>query len=916
MKNKKTLYLVDVSAIVFRAFYALPPMQNKEGQSTNALFGFLKVVLKLLKTQNPTSLVFCFDTPHPSFRKKIYPEYKANRQELDPDLAEQLPFVEGLTKALGIGVAAQKGFEADDVIGSLAKQGEKKGYSVIIVSGDKDFAQLINKNVCMYDIHRELTYDCKRVLEKWGVQPRQMIDYLALVGDSSDNIPGVRGIGPKGASKLLLEFKTLENIYTNVDKIVSVAIKKKILEAKKMAFLSQTLARIEVKMDLVPPEKDWQLKSINKKDFKFYTDKFAFKNTYASFIDWQSAEPKGEFEEKNVLSPGGEQGFKLVNKKSSVPKSASNASSGAIVDKQFLSFTKSSLKDSSVKKELKKIVLPAKLKKISLKELKSILPPYEKAWVFCYESSVFIFFGKLFLEIPFISDLKDQLGFTAETAYSLSDIGSVLEGKKIGFKSYDIKNLWKQFGFKKAGIAIWDNQLATHVSTSNNIKSWEDLCFKYLEKDISQKKDSVNTVSVFDILKLHLECEILFSHFLKLSQTENIFSQVELPLISVLYDMENRGILIDQKFLLKQEVELNKAINELTKNIYAEADEEFNIASPKQLGVVLFEKLSLPVGKKTKTAYSTASAVLESLKEHKIINYILEFRELSKLQSTYVTGLLKRLDNQSYLHTQFNQSVTSTGRLSSSNPNLQNIPIKTPRGRLLRKAFIARHGYEFIAADYSQIELRILAHLSEDKNLCKAFINNEDVHSFTASQIFNISLSEVSLEQRRKAKAVNFGISYGQGVFGLSESLGVSRTEASSIIKNYHSRFPLVQEYMESIKEQAHKDYYVKTLLGRKRYLPDLLSSRISVQKFGERAAINAPMQGTASDLIKLSMAEVANNLEAFLLLQVHDELIIESLVENREDNILELKNIMESVIKLRVPLQVHISHGLNWMEC
>ncbi|MBE8221178.1 MAG: DNA polymerase I [Bdellovibrionales bacterium] len=917
MKNKKTLYLVDVSAIVFRSFYALPPMQNKEGQATNALFGFLKVVLKLLKTKNPDSIVFCFDTPHPSFRKKIYPEYKANRQELDPDLAEQLPFVEGLTKSLGICVAAKKGFEADDVIGSLAKLGEKKSYSVVIVSGDKDFAQLINKNICMYDIHREITYDNKLVFEKWGVNPEQMIDYLALVGDSSDNIPGVRGIGPKGASKLLSEFKTLKNIYTNINKVSSDNIKNKLLDAKKLAFLSQTLASIELKMDSIPAEKEWGLQSINEKDFKSYTDKFAFKNTYSSFIDWQSQDNKDNFEEKSVLSPGGEQGFKLIDKKSKKTKTLSKKEqSSPTVDQQFLAFSKSSLKDSDIKNELKKISLPTKIKKVSLKELKDILPPYEKAWVFCHESNLFIFFGKLFLKIPFSSADSGQLDFTLEASDSLFDIGSVLEDKKIGFKSYDIKNLWRQLGFKKAGIAIWDNQLAAHVSTSNNIKSWESLCFKYLEQDISPKKDSDTKTSAFDILKLHLECKILFSHFLKLSNTESIFSTIELPLISVLYDMENRGILIDKKFLLKQETELNKGISELTKNIYKEAGEEFNIASPKQLGVILFEKLSLPVGKKTKTLYSTASTVLESLKKHKIIKYILEFRELSKLQSTYVTGLIKRLDNKSYLHTQFNQSVTSTGRLSSSNPNLQNIPIKTTRGKLLRKAFVARSGYEFIAADYSQIELRILAHLSEDKNLCKAFNNNEDVHSFTASQIFNTPLKKVNLEQRRTAKTVNFGISYGQGVFGLSDSLGVSRTEASSIIKNYHSKFPLVQEYMESVKEQAHKNYYVQTLLGRKRYLPDLLSSKVSIQKFGERAAINAPMQGTASDLIKLSMKKVANNLEAFLLLQVHDELIIESLVENREDNIIELKNIMESVIKLRVPLKVNISNGFNWMEC
>lgn len=918
MKNKKILYLVDVSAIVFRAFYALPPMQNKQSKPTNALFGFLKVVLKLLKTKNPEFMVFCFDTPHSSFRKEIYENYKANRQDLDPDLGEQLPFVEGLTQSLGICTTSQKGFEADDVIGSLTKQAESKGYSVVIVSGDKDFAQLINKNVCMYDIHREITYDTNLVVEKWGVNPLQIIDYLALVGDSSDNIPGVRGVGPKGAAKLLLEFKTLEGVYKNIDKVSSDSIKNKLLLAKDLAFLSQTLASIDVKMSLDISELDWTLEPIGEKAFKAYTDQFGFKNTYTAFMTWQADKLGQVFQEKNILAPGGEQGFKLV-KQAAGSKSEKFQIEGSglfLTENSQLSFTKSEVQDRSVIDQLSKISFPSKIKKVSLEELQKTLPSYEKAWVFCHESSVFIFFAKHFLEVPFSVEEGDQLGLISDTQISLEDIGEILEHKKIGIKSYDIKTLWKQLGFKKSSMAVWDNQLAVHVTTSANIKSWPDLCLKYLGSDISLKKGEEQSLTASDILHLHLECEILFAYFLKASQVEEVFLKLEMPLISVLYDMESRGILMDKQFLVNQESELKIEITRLTKDIYLKAGGEFNIASPKQLGVILFEKLSLPVGKKTKTAYSTASPVLESLKSHKIIKDILEFRELSKLQSTYVVGLLKRLDSRSYLHTQFNQSVTSTGRLSSSNPNLQNIPIKTTRGKLLRKAFVSAQGHEFISADYSQIELRILAHLSEDKNLCKAFQNNEDVHAFTASQIFNIKLKEVSKEQRRRAKAVNFGIAYGQGVFGLAESLGVSRSEASDIIKNYNGQFPLVQEYMESVKEQAYKDYYVKTLLGRKRYLPDLLSSRVSIQKFGERAAINAPMQGTASDLIKLSMIEVAASLDASLLLQVHDELIIESLIKNREDNVLELKNIMESVIKLKVPLKVNVSYGKSWLEC
>lgn len=914
MKNKKIIYLVDVNAIVFRSFYALPPMQNNKKQATNALFGFLKVILKLLKTKNPTNMVFCMDTASPSFRKKIYSDYKANRKELDPDLGQQLPFVEGLSQSLGICTMGQKTFEADDIIGSLATSLEKK-YFVVIVSGDKDFAQLINKNICMYDIHKEIIYDPKLVFEKWGVKPEQMVDYLAIVGDSSDNIPGIKGIGAKGAAKLLSEFKNLKGIYNNLDKILSESIKKKLLDSKEMAFLSQRLATIDINMNLPVSKDDYKLNPINEKEFKFYTEEFNFKNTYDSFMQWQSSDDKKTLQAQDILSPGGESGFKSAEKKVLNIAKTDLTDVNDFKEKINLNFSKSLVKDKNFIKDLKSISFTKQIKKVSLQELKNILPAYEKAWVFCHQSSLFIFFGKTFLEISFSILVDNQMDLISEKKNSLQDIGAVLEHKQIGFKSYDIKNLWRQLKFKKSGTAIWDNQLAAHISTSSTIKSWEDLCFKYLEKNIKIQKEVNTVVSAFDILQLHLECELLFSYFLKTSKTENIFYDIEMPLLSVLYDMENKGILIDKKFLLNKKINLQKDIDVLTKKIHQLAGETFNVASPKQLANILFEKLSLPSGKKTKMAYSTASLVLEGLKKYEIVNQILDFRELNKLQSTYVVGLLKHLDKDCVLHTEFNQSVTSTGRLSSSNPNLQNIPIKTKRGRLIRKAFIARPNYEFIAADYSQIELRILAHLCGDKNLCKAFINNEDVHCFTASKIFNISLKAVSKEQRQKAKAVNFGISYGQGIFGLAENLRISRNEANDIIKNYHSRFPMVQEYMESLKEKAYDRHFSNTILGRRRYLPDLLSNKVSIRKFAERAAINAPMQGSASDLIKLSMIKVANSLDASLLLQVHDELIIESLISDREDNILELKNIMESIIKLKIPLKVNISYGKNWMQ-
>ncbi len=840
----KSLYLVDASAMFFRAFYAVRQLTNSKGLPTNALYGYLQMTVKLLRDVKPDYMIYCFDRKEPSFRKDIYPEYKANRGEMPEDLIPQIPYIRKLTEVLGIEAIDMKGFEADDLIGTFAELGKKNKTKVVIVSGDKDFAQLIGPNVSMLDTMKNVLYDEEKAQEKWGVPPGQMIDYLALVGDSSDNIPGVRGIGPKGAQKLLAEYGSIENLYKNIESIKNEKLRTKLLDAKANAFLSHELVTIKTDIDLKFELSDLRPKSIEVDKANSLLEELEFKSFGKRLFGErvETKEVEGQLEEPK-------------QKKSKAFKEAVG----------------------------------------SPKDIKSAFQKGDTAWGFSNERGRFLSDGKTVFEID--TNLKKLI--------------PTIESLKLSWKGFDLKSFWRDLGLKKPQQAEWDSLLAAYIARSGQMESFEKLHALYVGSSLAEFP------SISDLMTSHLSLEKALRLKLKETNGESVFFEIELPLTSVLFDMETHGVLIDKSILKRQSELLEKDIARIEKEIHDLAGEAFNVASPKQLGEILFKKLSLRVIKKTKTGPSTDSSVMEKLKgDHPIAEKVVEFRELSKLKSTYVDALPDLIDSETgRVHTHFNQTVAATGRLSSTNPNLQNIPIRTKRGREIRTAFIAPKGKVLLSADYSQIELRLLAHITEDSGLCTAFEKGLDVHAATASEVFGIGVDEVDANQRRIAKAVNFGLAYGQSAFGLSESLGISRSEAKDIITLYFQRFPGVQTYMAEIVETAKEKGYVETIFGRRRYLPELSSRNGMQRKFGERAAINAPLQGAASDLVKMAMNNLRGLTQGTIVLQVHDELVFEVPNENLESDISTIKEKMENVAKLRVPLVVDIHSGKNWDE-
>lgn len=865
----KKLYLVDVSSMFFRAFYAIPPLRTSKGLPTNALYGFLAMSVKLLRESRPDYMVYCFDRKEPSFRHEMYDEYKANRTEMPDDLEPQIPYIRDLTEKLGIAVLDKASYEADDVIGTLALQAARKNIEVSIVSGDKDFAQLVNGNISLYDTMKNVRYDRQGVIEKWGVEPEQIIDYLAIVGDSSDNIPGVKGIGPKGAQKLLAEYKTLENIYEHLSEIKSESIRNKLVESKENAFLAKKLVKIVTDVPLNFSLEDARLRPINKEELKNLLDDLEF----SAFMRKLFAEPSPA--EPRAAGPQGaaapQEGTSKKKKKSSDGDGAAATSPARLSGGDF----------SRVQ--------------WTLSELKKRVQPYNEIWA-----------------------VKNERGFclgydgqAIQVEASLSEIGEVLGPKMLGWRGFDVKSLWRDLSLQEAPTPKWDSMLAAYVVKAGSIEGFDKVYSQYLGRPIQELS------APEDLLQNEFELESVLREKLEETRGMTVLEEMELPLVPVLHSMETHGILIDKEMLSQQSQGLARDIQRLEKEIHKMAGESFNVASPKQLSVILFEKMKIPVVKKTKTGYSTDNDVLSKLAaKYPICHHIIEFRELSKLKSTYVDALPALIDpHDGRLHTHFYQAVTQTGRLSSANPNLQNIPVRTERGRAVRKAFIAEKGHVLLSIDYSQIELRILAEITGDPGLNEAFRKDLDIHAATASEIFDTPLDQVTADQRRMAKAVNFGIAYGQGVYGLAESLEISREESKKIIENYFNKFKKVKDYMLDTVQVAKKQGYVETLFGRRRYMDEFKSSSQMVQKFGERAAINAPIQGTASDLMKKAMIQVYENTQARLLLQVHDELLFEcreDLVESEAQNI---KSIMESVANFKVPLKANVAWGANWED-
>lgn len=842
----KKIFLVDVSSLFFRAFYAVRPLSSPSGVPVNAIYGFLSMVLKLMKDHQPEYIVFCYDQKEPSFRKEIYDGYKANRTEMPEDLVPQIPYIKKLADFLGIPSVEKLGFEADDLIGTLAELAHEKQFEVFIVSGDKDFGQLIRDGVYLLDTMKNIQMDSKAVEEKWGVPPRQFIDFLALVGDSSDNVPGVAGVGPKGAQKLLEEFDTLENIYENLDKISSKSLKEKLITSKENAFLSKKLVKIVTDVDLTRDLSKYKRRPFLKEELSSLLNELNFK----SF-------------EKTIWSLD-------LNSDSNMPSvlvAADKPEAPNLEDE-----------DST---------------RIDMSALEPQLNKNQELWGVCCEGQVFL-------------GLQDQAYQYAGDPLAL---GKLSDKYQIKWMGHDLKNFFHLIQPKKP-IVLWDSMLAGYVIRSGDSTDFDKVYARLTGEPFPEIPSAQGWIQALRHLKEILEIDLKRLH------SREILEKIDFPLVSILYLMEQRGICLDIDLLSKQSKELSKELQSAEKDIHEMAGESFNVASPKQLSHILFDKLKLPPGKKTKTGFSTDNEVLEGLKDqHPIAEKILIFREVSKLKSTYVDSLPQLLGPDGRIHTHFNQAATTTGRLSSTDPNLQNIPIRTERGARVRRAFIAQSGLKLLSVDYSQIELRVLAHFSEDTNLIKAFKQDLDIHAATASEVFSVDLHEVTPDMRRTAKAVNFGIAYGQGAYGLADTLGIPRGEASEIIKRYFEKFSGVKTYIEETIKKARHDGYVEMLSGRRRYIDELNSNNPAIQKFGERAAINAPIQGTASDIVKKAMIELHKKVPVPMLLQVHDELIFEGSEEELNKFFPEIKKIMESIESLNVPLKVNLSIGDNWDE-
>lgn len=853
----KKLYLVDVSSLFFRAFYAIRPLTAPSGTPVNAVYGFLSMALKLLREEQPDYIAFCFDRPDPSFRKEIDANYKANRTEMPEDLVPQMPYMRRVGEVLGITCLDQKGFEADDLIGTLAKWGASHGLDVFIVSGDKDFGQIVDEHICIMDTMKDLKLGPAQVKEKWGVTPGQMRDYLAICGDASDNVPGVHGIGPKGAQKLLEQYGTLDGIYQHIDEIKG-ATKDKLIAGKDSAYLSQKLVTIVTDVPLSTDMAHYKLEAVKVPEIEALLEELNFKalrKNLENLPNWVSAKDPGLKALPNLAASG----------------------SLSTADRTLASSSDRNL-SLTLKMEER---LPSDFK----------VP--KELWIFNLSSGIYL--------------ADQEAGLVTKALGEVGEWSRLFDRERPLFSGFDLKTVFHMLKVSDPQMS-WDSCLASYVLHPGDGAKRDQVISRWLQEA------TVDEMSVLEYIDQEFRLRQALAQNLKQEQFESIFQTLDLPLARILYQMERRGFQIDVDALLEQGSSLQKEIVSAEKEVLKHAGTEFNVGSPKQLAQILFTTLKLPPGKKTKTGFSTDNEVLEKLKgAHPIIEPILQYRELTKLKSTYVDALPQLVAEDGRVHTTFNQTHTATGRLSSHDPNLQNIPIRTEKGARVRRAFVAAKGEQLLSVDYSQIELRILAHYSDDAQMIQAFKEDLDIHAATASEIFSVDLKAVTPEHRRAAKAVNFGIAYGQGAFGLAENLGVPRAEAQDIINRYFKRFPGVASYIQNMIEKAKEQGYVETLMGRRRYMHELKSANAMIRKFGERAAINAPIQGTAADIVKKAMIEIFPQVKSKMILQVHDELLFEGTEELLEKEKSVIVKTMESAASLKVPLKVNAAIGPNW---
>ena len=922
------LVLVDGSSYLYRAFHAFPPLTNSAGEPTGAMYGVLNMLKSLISQVQPSHIAVVFDAKGKTFRDEMFEQYKSHRPPMPDDLRKQIQPLHDIIRALGIPLLVIEGVEADDVIGTLAVAASKANQKVLISTGDKDMAQLVDDNIMLINTMNNTLLDREAVIEKYGIPPELIIDYLALMGDSADNIPGVAGVGEKTALGLLQGIGSMAEIYANLDKVAELPIRgakklgDKLLAEKEMADLSYRLATIktDVALDITPEQ--LTLGASNNDQLTEYFGRYEFKR-------WLNEVMNGA----DSITNNNEQPTK-INHYQATPALAQDNSEEALPPIQI---DRSRYETLLTEADLNRWVEKLKQAKLFALDTETDNLDYMAA------NLVGISFALENGEAAYLPLQLDYLGApkTLEKTTALSLLKPVLENpaiQKVGqnFK-YDL-TIFARNGIDVQGVAF-DTMLESYVLNSTGRHNMDDLAKRYLGhqtisfEEIAGKGKNQLTFNQIPLeqaaeyaaedadVTMKLQ-QVLWEKLSKEPTLEKLFKEMELPLLGVLSRMERRGVLINSDALFLQSNEIANRLSELEEQAYALAGQPFNLASTKQLQEILFDKLGLPVIQKTpKGAPSTNEEVLEELAfSHELPKVLVEHRGLSKLKSTYTDKLPQMVNPQTgRVHTSYHQAVTATGRLSSSDPNLQNIPIRNEEGRRIRQAFIAREGFTVVAADYSQIELRIMAHLSQDQGLINAFTQGKDIHRSTAAEIFGVALDEVTSEQRRNAKAINFGLIYGMSAFGLSRQLGIGRADAQSYMDLYFKRYPGVQTFMHDIREKAKAQGYVETLFGRRLYLPDINSSNGMRRKAAERVAINAPMQGTAADIIKRAMIQLdqtlQNDPDIAMIMQVHDELVFEVRSEKVAFYSELIKTQMESAADLVVPLIVEVGQGTNWDE-
>ena len=922
------LVLVDGSSYLYRAFHAFPPLTNSAGEPTGAMYGVLNMLKSLISQVQPSHIAVVFDAKGKTFRDEMFEQYKSHRPPMPDDLRKQIQPLHDIIRALGIPLLVIEGVEADDVIGTLAVAASKANQKVLISTGDKDMAQLVDDNIMLINTMNNTLLDREAVIEKYGIPPELIIDYLALMGDSADNIPGVAGVGEKTALGLLQGIGSMAEIYANLDKVAELPIRgakklgDKLLAEKEMADLSYRLATIktDVALDITPEQ--LTLGASNNDQLTEYFGRYEFKR-------WLNEVMNGA----DSITNNNEQPTK-INHYQATPSLAQDNSDETL---PAIQIDRSRYETLLTEADLNRWVEKLKQAKLFALDTETDNLDYMAA------NLVGISFALENGEAAYLPLQLDYLGApkTLEKTTALALLKPVLENpaiQKVGqnFK-YDL-TIFARNGIDVQGVAF-DTMLESYVLNSTGRHNMDELAKRYLGhqtisfEEIAGKGKNQLTFNQIPLEKaaeyaaedadvtMKLQ-QVLWEKLSKEPTLEKLFKEMELPLLGVLSRMERRGVLIDSDALFLQSNEIANRLSELEEQAYVLAGQPFNLASTKQLQEILFDKLGLPVIQKTpKGAPSTNEEVLEELAfSHELPKVLVEHRGLSKLKSTYTDKLPQMVNPQTgRVHTSYHQAVTATGRLSSSDPNLQNIPIRNEEGRRIRQAFIAREGFTVVAADYSQIELRIMAHLSQDQGLINAFTQGKDIHRSTAAEIFGVSLDEVTSEQRRNAKAINFGLIYGMSAFGLSRQLGIGRADAQSYMDLYFKRYPGVQTFMHDIREKAKAQGYVETLFGRRLYLPDINSSNGMRRKAAERVAINAPMQGTAADIIKRAMIQLdqklQNDPDIAMIMQVHDELVFEVRSEKVAFYSELIKTQMESAADLVVPLIVDVGQGTNWDE-